>query len=174
MVPKSVNLWPTRGQHPKIFTLFVNSGQREPVRTEPVRTTSSQFGPQASQFGPDLVQTGSRRPWIDPASQFGPHFWVRQFDVHGRHDLLSYLCFTIVLLHSASQFGPLVQTGSHKVVRTGSFRKSWVAQPPWMGFQAVIKSAASAASLETRKNPNNFRKNRKKKTRKNCLFGPFI
>ena len=110
----------------KILILFVNSGQREPVRTEPVRTTSSQFGPQASQFGPDLVQTGSRRPWIDPASQFGPCFFVCQFEVRGQPDFLSYLCFTTVLLNFASQFGPLVRTGSHKVVRTGSFRKSWV------------------------------------------------
>ena len=41
-----------------------------------------------------------------------------------------------------------------------------LAQPPWLGFQAVIKSAASAASLGPRKNPKTSRKNREKMNEK--------
>ena len=32
----------------------------------------------------------------------------------------------MILLNLAVQFGPLVRTGPHKVVRTGPFRKGWV------------------------------------------------
>ena len=75
-------------------------GWRGPAWTGPARTGAVRTarGPARS----DPTQ------WIDPAVQFGPLFYGSRVDVLGGPKFLSIMCFPMILLNLAVQFGPLV------------------------------------------------------------------